>query len=149
MTLTPNIELTDTPDWGLWQTLARPLTAYNEQQAGPENTRFLILLLRHPDTAEILGGLWGRTMYGWLYTHLLFIPEPMRRQRLGPTLMQRAEAEALARGCVGALVDTFSFQARPFYERLGYRVLATIEDYPPGHAYFCMKKQLEVAPPGG
>jgi GNAT superfamily N-acetyltransferase len=147
--MTPNIVLTDTADWSLWQTLSRPLSAYNEQHAGPENFRFLILLLRHPETDEVLGGLWGRTLYQWLYIHLLFIPESMRRQGVGTTLMQRAEEEAWARGCRGALVDTFSFQARPFYERLGYRVFATVEDYPPGHACFSLKKQFAAVQQAG
>jgi GNAT superfamily N-acetyltransferase len=147
--MTPAIELSETPDWGVWQTLAKPLSAYNERAAGPENFRFLILLLREPETREIVGGLWGRTMYRWLYTHLLFVPEPLRRQGIGTTLLRRAEAEAAARGCLGALVDTFSFQARPFYERLGYRVFATVDDYPPGHSCFSMKKLLGAAPPGG
>jgi len=145
--MNPTIELTDKADWGVWQTLSRPLTAYNEQQTGrAEDFRFLILLLRDPESREITGGLWGRTLYGWLYIHLLVIPEPQRRQGLGTRLVQMAEQEARARGCQGALVDTFSFQARPFYERLGYRVFATIEDYPPGHCCYSMKKLLEELP---
>jgi GNAT superfamily N-acetyltransferase len=147
--MVPTVELTDKADWGVWQTLSRPLTAYNEQQAGPEDFRFLILLLRDPETREITGGLWGRTLYGWLYIHLLVIPEQQRRQGLGTRLVHMAEDEARARGCRGALVDTFSFQARPFYERLGYQVFATIEDYPPGHRCHSMKKLLGVAPPPG
>ena len=143
------IEQTDTPDWGVWQMLSRPLTAYNETFAGPEDFRFLILLLREPDTREVTGGLWGRTLFGWLYIHLLVVPEALRRQGLGTRLMRLAEDEALARGCRGALVDTFSFQARPFYERLGYRVYATIEDYPPGHCCYSMKKLLVSDPSPG
>lgn len=143
------IELTETPDWGVWQMLARPLSAHNERQAGPEEHRFVILLLRDPQTREVVGGLWGRTMYCWLSIVLLVVPEPLRRRGLGTMLMRRAEAEALARGCRGALLDTFSFQARAFYERLGYRVYATVEDYPPGHCFFSMKKLLGPAPGGG
>lgn len=145
----PTIELTETPDWAVWQTLSRPLSAYNAEKAAPEDFRFLILLLRDPDTRAIIGGLWGRTLYGWLYIHLLVIPEQQRRRGLGTRLMQMAEAEARARGCRGALVDTFSFQARPFYERLGYRVFATVEDYPPGHCCYSMQKRLAAAPPPG
>jgi hypothetical protein len=57
--------------------------------------------------------------------------------------MRRAENEARERGCCGALVDTFSFQARPFYERLGYRVIGTVADYPPGHACFFLSRRLD------
>ena len=51
------------------------------------------------------------------------------------------QAEAQARGCFGAWVDTFSFQARPFYEKQGYTVFGTIADQPPGHArHFLFKR---------
>jgi hypothetical protein len=56
--------------------------------------------------------------------------------------MRRAEAVAAARGCVGVWLDTFSFQARPFYERLGYSVFGTLEDNPRGGARFFMQKRL-------
>jgi hypothetical protein len=39
-------------------------------------------------------------------------------------------------------LDTFSFQAREFHERLGYTVFGTITDCPPGHSRFFLKKAL-------
>jgi hypothetical protein len=50
--------------------------------------------------------------------------------------------EAIRRGCRGAYLDTFSYQARPFYEKLGYAVFGTLDDYPPGHQRFFMRKRL-------
>lgn len=93
----------------------------------------------------MVGGLWGRMIYGSLSVYLLFIPEALRGQGWGTALMQRAEAEPVAQGCRGVLLDTFSFQARPFYERLGFHVYATIEDYPTGHSFFSMQKRLNAA----
>ncbi len=55
-----------------------------------------------------------------------------------------AEQEARDRGYAGVFLDTFTFQARPFYERLGYSVFATIEDYPPGHSRFMLSKRLDA-----
>ena len=68
--------------------------------------------------------------------HLFFLPPDLRRQGLGAELLRRAEDEARARGCVGAHLDTFSFQARGFYEKQGYALFGTIPDCPPGHARF-------------
>ena len=52
------------------------------------------------------------------------------------------EQAAKERGCTYAHLDTFSFQARPFYEALGYEVFGILDDYPPGHHKFFMKKAL-------
>lgn len=68
------------------------------------------------------------------------MPETLRGSGLGASLMRRAEEEAVRRGCRGAWLDTFSFQARGFYERLGYTVFGTIQDYPPGHRRHFMQK---------
>ena len=56
--------------------------------------------------------------------------------------MEQAEREAIRRGCRTIWLDTFTFQARGFYERLGYSVFGTLEDYPPGHSRFFLKKSL-------
>jgi hypothetical protein len=53
-----------------------------------------------------------------------------------------AETEAVARGCHSAWLDTFAFQARPFYERLGYTCFGELNDYPNGSARYFMKKTL-------
>jgi len=52
------------------------------------------------------------------------------------------EDEGRARGCTRAHLDTFSYQARPFYERQGWRVFATLDDYPEGHQRFFLRKDL-------
>jgi hypothetical protein len=46
------------------------------------------------------------------------------------------------RGCAHAHLDTFSYQARPFYERRGYQVFGMLQDYPPGQQRFFMEKTL-------
>ena len=89
-----------------------------------------------------MGGLWGRTAGTWLFVELLFIPEEMRRNGLGRKMMATAEEEARARACRGVWLDTFSFQARGFYEKLGYSVFGAIENFPPGHARYFLKKDF-------
>lgn len=59
--------------------------------------------------------------------------------------MLRAEDEGRLRGCIGVYLDTFDFQARPFYEKLGFTVFGTLEDYPPGHRRFFLKKRLALS----
>ena len=56
--------------------------------------------------------------------------------------MKEAEVYARATGAVGITLETYSFQARPFYERLGFEVCGTIEGYPPGRVKFDLRKNL-------
>ena len=73
---------------------------------------------------------------------LLFVPESLRGQGIGAQLMERAETEGRRRGCGNAWLDTFEFQARGFYERLGYRCFGELANYPPGFSRFFMTKAL-------
>lgn len=41
--------------------------------------------------------------------------------------MDAAESFAHKKGCKGMYVDTFSFQAQPFYEKSGFKFLYEIE----------------------
>jgi len=146
--MTHRLTLTDVADEGTRQAILQPLRAYNEAQAGPGNYQPLVITIQDA-AGQIIGGLWGSTGYGWLYTQLLAVPEHLRGQGLGAQLLERAEAEARARGCVGSWLDTFSFQARGFYERLGYRAFGSIDNYPPGGARFFLSKRLDGTAGGG
>jgi ribosomal protein S18 acetylase RimI-like enzyme len=57
-------------------------------------------------------------------------------------MLHQAEREAIARSCRGAWLDTYSFQARGFYERLGYTVFGILNDYPPGQYRVFLHKEL-------
>lgn len=100
-------------------------------------------LLVRGDDGLVEGGLWGWSEAGRLFVQLLFLPEPRRRRGLGSELMARAEAVARRRRCRAIWLDTFSFQARPFYERLGFSCFGTLADYPPGGARYFLVKRLQ------
>jgi GNAT superfamily N-acetyltransferase len=143
--MTPKITLTDAPDNDTIKALAKKLMHFNEVNSGRSlDYRSLIISVTHPDTDELLGGLWGGTNYSLLHIELLYLPEDLRGAGLGRQLMAQAEQEAVQRGCHGVWLDTFSFQARGFYERIGYTVFGTLEDYPPGHSRFFLKKNFET-----
>jgi GNAT superfamily N-acetyltransferase len=142
--MTPKITLTEAPDNGMIKALAKKLAHFNDVKSGrPIDYRSLAIFLTHPDTDELLGGLFGSTQYSILHIDLLFVPEEMRGAGLGRQLMEQAEQEAVQRGCHAAWLDTFSFQAPSFYERLGYTVFGTLQDYLPGHSRFFLRKTLE------
>jgi GNAT superfamily N-acetyltransferase len=119
-----------------------PLIAYNRASGPPTEYRMLALLLK--DVAgSVIGGLWGRTSYDWLFVELLFIPESLRRAGLGRALMLQAEQLARERHCTGIWLDTFDFQAKPFYEKLGYSVFGELRDHPRGISQYWLQKRLD------
>jgi hypothetical protein len=40
-------------------------------------------------------------------------------------------------------LETLSFQALPFYEKLGYTVFSRLDDFPPGGARYALTKSLD------
>jgi GNAT superfamily N-acetyltransferase len=94
------------------------------------------------DQGEVLGGLLGEIWAAWLHVRTLAVAGPARGQGFGRELMKRAERYALERGCTDAFLETFSFQARRFYEKLGYRVFGMLKNHPAGHQHYFMMKRL-------
>jgi GNAT superfamily N-acetyltransferase len=80
--------------------------------------------------------------YDWLFIELLAVPEQWRGHDYGTALMGEAERIARSRGCVGVWLDTFDFQARGFYEKLGFTLFGTLDDHPVGHRRFFLRKRL-------
>ena len=118
-----------------------PLRAFNVEQAGDPKIETLALLLED-ESGATRGGLWGRIGYDWLFVEYLSVPEEHRTGGWGRKLMAEAEAIARARGLTGIWLDTYDWQARPFYEKLGFKLFGTIEDFPPGHERYFLKKKL-------
>jgi GNAT superfamily N-acetyltransferase len=135
------LTVTDVADKEIRKSILAPLVSYNESQAGPSQGRPLVVQVRD-NTDAVIGGLWGNTGYGWLFTQLLVVPAALRGQGVGSKLIQLAESEAIARGCHGAWLDTFDFQARTFYERIGYVCFGELPNYPEGFSRFFMRKEL-------
>jgi GNAT superfamily N-acetyltransferase len=120
------------------------LLAFNVARIGDPERATVALFLRDAE-GRVVGGLLGVRRWRWLYVDQLWVDDAYRGSGAGSRLLRAAEAEAAAAGCTHAVLDTFSFQARPFYERHGYEVYATLEGYPPGHRQFYLRKRL--APP--
>lgn len=135
------LTVSDIADEEIRKSILVPLVAYNESQAGPSHGRPLVIQVKDNANA-VIGGLWGYTGYGWLFTQLLAVPASLRGQGVGTALMQLAESESIARGCHGAWLDTFEFQARAFYERIGYVCFGELPNYPAGFSRFFMKKEF-------
>ncbi len=117
------------------------LREYDRGNVGDPSRLPLTLLLRD-DNGQVAGGLIGIMHWGWLHVENLAVREEDRGYGYGTLLLQMAEQEAVTWGCCDAYLETFSFQALPFYERRGYLVYATLPDFPRGYSRHFLKKAL-------
>ncbi|RXF73465.1 GNAT family N-acetyltransferase [Hansschlegelia zhihuaiae] len=140
------IEVAEAPSQDDRAAILRGLVAFNDAAYGPSNIEPLAVLLRD-EAGDVVGGLWGRTTYGWLYVELLFVPETLRGQGVGGLVIAEAEKVAHGRACVNAWVDCFGEANRRFYEGRGFAVFGSIPDQPPGSERFFLKKALRLNAP--
>lgn len=91
----------------------------------------------------IVSGI-NASLYCWkiLYVSMLWVDLRYRNYGYGSRLLKKVEDEALKMGCGLAHLDTFDFQAKDFYLKHGYEIFGTLEDCPPGHTKYFMKKKL-------
>ncbi|RPE04412.1 N-acetyltransferase [Candidatus Pantoea deserta] len=126
----------------------RQTEEYIIQRLWQHNNRFADVNMKslnvflYDDEQRIQGGLLAHTWFGTLDINYLWIDEAYRQHGSGRQLMLAAEEEARGRGCHMAVVDTLSFQARGFYEKLGYRVYGEKDDYAQRFARYYLAKRL-------
>ncbi|USR59981.1 GNAT family N-acetyltransferase [Lelliottia amnigena] len=106
------------------------LRSYNRQFINFANVSGDVAVYARDEKGVMIGGLMGNRKGEWLNIDYLWVSADARGTGLGSQIMQAAEEEAKRMGCLHALVDTFSFQARPFYEKQGYRLQMTLDDFP-------------------
>jgi GNAT superfamily N-acetyltransferase len=121
------------------------LIAFNEKAGGPIGYQPMAILLKD-DAGTVQGGLVGRVVYDWLFIELLHLPETARGEGLGTSIMLQAEDFARARGLAGVWLDTYHFQARGFYEKLGYTIFGTLEGHPRDGRRFFLEKRFDASP---
>jgi GNAT superfamily N-acetyltransferase len=113
----------------------------NVERTGVDDGRELTIFVRD-DRGALQAGLHGYTWGGCLDIRELWVREDTRGRGLGRRLLLAAEQEARVRGCRQATLDTHSFQAPGFYAKLGYEIIATLENYPRGHRKHFLRKDL-------
>lgn len=139
------LELEQSPSSESIRFLVEALSGFNERHFPGARGVLLGAALRDPK-GVMVGGALGSTQWGWLHVSHLWVPESLRGRDWGSKLVAAMEEAALERGCHAAYVDTFSFQARGFYERLGYTVFASLPDFPEGSALHFLQKRLAPEP---
>lgn len=93
------------------------------------------------DGEEFVGGVLGYKQFECLYVSLLVVKEDYRKQGIAKKLMTLLEEHANSEGIDMFHLGTGSFQAKGFYEKLGYKVACEQIEKPKGHTIYTMVKE--------
>jgi GNAT superfamily N-acetyltransferase len=117
------------------------LKQFNDQFCEDDNHQELAVVLRD-EQGQLAGGLLADTFWRWLHVNTLWIREDLRSSGYGRKLLAIAEQEAIRRGCRHSQLETHDFQALGFYQKLGYILFAQLDDFPPDHIKYFLRKEL-------
>ena len=95
------------------------------------------------DDGKLIGGAIGFLQYNWYFLDLLYVDKEYRNQDVGTNLIIAIEEYAQKENLTGVRMETWDFQAKGFYEKMGYTVWAEIKDCPPGTIDYYLKKELK------
>ncbi len=116
---------------------------YNRGIVGHGPPRPVACFLRDAE-GRIVGGahgeLWGRS----LHIAAMWVGEGQGGKGHGSALLKAVENYAAKNGHTLAYLETTSFQARPFYESLGYRVFGELAGIDEGVTLFFLRKDLRA-----
>ncbi len=88
-----SVQFCEAPSREVREAILAPLVRYNDSKVGVSELRPIAVEIRSAD-GQVTGGLWGGTIYGWLYIELLVVPEPLR----GPGARPKSHGDGRSRG---------------------------------------------------
>lgn len=137
------IEVIDKEDTLVFDALIKGLKQHKYEHMGPEETAPLSVIARDKDN-HIIAGVSGRSIYRNFLIEMVWVSEAARGTGLGRQLMEQAEIEAKKRGCLVAQLDTLSFQAPVFYQKLGFEIVGTVPGFSGSPERYFMLKHYKI-----
>lgn len=92
--------------------------------------------------SEVIAGLTGFYKGKYARVDLFWVQNELRHQGLGKKLILKLEEFIKTKGCCYIQLDTFDFQARPFYEKLGFECIGTISSWVEDRDCHFMRKTI-------
>lgn len=118
------------------------LLEFNSLVAPMSEIKEIAIYLKNEQN-KIIGGGFGRG-WGEIYEgQRLWVADEFRKSGLGKRILLAFEQAVLERGGRKIILETYSFQARPFYEKLGYRIVCEIGGMPNGIMKYIMIRDLD------
>jgi GNAT superfamily N-acetyltransferase len=141
------VQLDENPSAEELRQLVDEVRNYNWAVTRHERPRPVACFLRDAE-GRILGGahgeLWGRSVH----IAAMWVAASERGKGYGARLLREVENYAARHGHVLAYLETLSFQARPFYEKLGYQVFGELVGIGEGCTLFFLRRDLLVPEEG-
>jgi GNAT superfamily N-acetyltransferase len=135
------VELEERPRADDARVVTEGLLEFNRAVIGdPNEVQFGVFV--RDEAGRVVGGMLGHVRWQWGYVAKLWLPDELRGRGVGTRVMQELESYARRHHCLGIYLDTFEYQALPFYEKLGYEQFGVLEGYPPGYRQFHLRKAL-------
>ena len=117
------------------------LKEFNESQVGPYEFKPFTIHITN-DSEDIIGGLTGDIFDKICLFQLLWVHENERQKGLGTELFKKLEEFARNNGCEIIQLKTAEFQAKQFYEKMGFTVVATLPNSFKGYTGYFMRMNL-------
>lgn len=139
------IELAPSPSKSDLATISQGIKSFNEEHMPDElvheqDTRFAVFA--KDDSGNVVGGIRATAFWNYCIIELLWLSEATRGKGIGSKLINETETYAREKGFQYIRTETLEFQAKPFYEKLGYKVYGELDNYPKGHTTYCLVKEL-------
>ena len=140
-----NIEINDFINDTSHSTIVDLLVEFNRNKTNNIHLEYiskpLEIILRTLEN-EIIGGIYGRSVWNTMEIKTFIIKEEYRKKGFGNRLMEEVEKEAKKRKCDYISLDTFSFQAPEFYKKLGFQQVGVETDFPKNYNKYYFRKKL-------
>ncbi len=141
---TLHFEASEYPESADVEKIRASLVAYNNAYL-ESTSRIPVAVFVRDDVGRLQGGATGMLAWEWLQVELLWVDESLRGDGIGARLLAQLERLALSRGIYRFRVETTSFQALEFYKQNGYELFSELQDCPPGHTDYGLRKIIDLS----
>lgn len=100
------------------------------REFGTEDTINPLVVFAKDEYGNLVGGAMFCIQYTSCYIHLFWIEAGSRGKGLGRAVFDAIVKECKGAGVTDLFLDTFSFQNNGFYERLGFKAVGCLANYP-------------------
>lgn len=105
------------------------LRSYNVQFFPREDSHTIACIVKD-QAGQFAGGLFGEVFTNTLFVEYFWIDESQRKSGVGTQVFERVEHEVGKLGVETICLDTFSFQAREFYLKMGFKEVGRFTGFP-------------------